>query len=320
MIKINFFDLKISVYLHRTSFFSQGMVVGGSDANNAPTSIVELYYPASQCTVRLHDTPVANTNPILCLINDVVYLGIESYKITMYTYDFTNDNWINLGLGAVSTYDHPRAGYACGDSYLCVASDDNPECFFPGSNTWSNFNYINTIAGAESCVVLNNDILYSFGGDKTSYNNKVQYLDLIANKWTLTAAAMPAYTAMGGCHLIPGTNQILVTIAGTSPNACTYNTNTNSFESCTNSQVVLSQSDVVASCGLSNQMYAFDFTTPKYIGAYAYCPSSASPWQKVALGSPITERYYFSVVSFSCSLIPAGKFPVSCNPVDYTCV
>jgi hypothetical protein len=296
------------------------MVVGGSDASNNPTAIVELYYPASQCTVRLHDAPRANTNPILCFINGVIYLGINSVKIAMYTYDFVNDDWIDLE--AVSTYDHSRDAFACGDSYLCVTNDVYPECFYPSTKTWSTRKYITNNVGVESCIVHKNGILYSFGGTNTKYNNYyVQYLDVNANSWTVVnAARMPAYTVMGGCHLIPGTNKILVTIDGTSPNACIYNTNTNSFESCTSSQVVLSQSDVVASSGPGNQLYAFDFTTPKYIGAYAYCPSSASPWQQVSLGTPITTRYYFSVVSFSCSLIPAGKFPVSCNPVDFTCV
>jgi hypothetical protein len=297
------------------------MVVGGVDSNNAPTSIVELYYPASQCTVRLHDTPVANTNPILCNIGGTIYLGINTVKITMYTYNFSSDDWDKLGDSTISTYDHPRDAFACGAKSICVANDNNPECFNPTNGNWTQYNYIPNLAGVESCVVGTNGILYSFGGTKSQYNNFVQYLTLATNTWTVTSAIMPEYTVMGGCHLIPGTtNQILVIVYGSTRNACIYNTDTNTFDdtTCTTKQYDLSQSDVIVSTG-GKQLYVFDSTPTKYLGAYAYCPGKSAPWQQVPIGSRITERYYFSVAAVNCNAIPNAKFPQTCNPVDYTC-
>jgi len=200
------------------------MVVGGVDRSNSPTAIVELYYPASQCTVRLHDAPVANTNPILCNIAGTIYLGINTVKITMYKYDFVADDWIKLGSGAVSTYDHPRDAFTCTATSIFVANDDYPETFTASSQTWtSNYKYIPYLAGVETCLVENNGVVYNFGGTKSSYNNAVQYLNLASNTWTVTSAHMPAYTVMGGCHLIPGTNNQIIVI-GASNNVWIYNT------------------------------------------------------------------------------------------------
>ena len=297
------------------------MVVGGVDSSDKPTSIVELYYPASQCTVRLHDTPVANTNPILCNIGGTIYLGINTVKITMYTFNFASDNWDKLNDSAISIYDHPRDAFACRANSIFVTNDDYPESFDATTKTWTKYKYIPNLAGVESCVVETNGVVYTFGGTKTQYNpyNYVQYLTLATNTWTITSTIMPAYTVMGGCHLIPGTtNQILVIIYGSTNNACIYNTDTNTFGYFTTEQYNLFQSDVIASTG-GNQLYAFDSTATEYQGAYAYCPGKSAPWQEVPVGSPITERYYFSVASVNCNAIPSTTFPQTCNPVDFTC-
>jgi hypothetical protein len=142
----------------------------------------------------------------LCNIRGTIYLGINTVKITIYTYNFSSDDWDQLDDTAISTYDHPRDAFACGANSICVANDNNPECFNPTSGKWTQYNYIPNLAGVESCVVETNGILYSFGGTKTQYspNNFVQYLTLATNTWTVTSTIMPEYTVMGGCHLIPG--------------------------------------------------------------------------------------------------------------------
>ena len=180
------------------------MVVGGIDHNNSPTSTVELYYPASQCTIRLRDAPIANSNPILCNIGGTIYLGINSARITMYKYDFAADNWVNLGPDAVSINDHGRDSFTCRSSSIFVANDDYPEVFDVTTKKWTSYNFIETMAGVGSCVAETNGIVYSFGGSKTASSKVVQYLNLATNKWTVSPAKMSAYTQYSGCSLVPG--------------------------------------------------------------------------------------------------------------------
>jgi len=299
------------IYYH----FFLGIVAGGVDKSNSPTNIVETYYPAQNCTVRIQDTPIKCSNPMLCYVGGKIYLGINDVLTRLYTYNPVANNWIKLGKDSV--YDHPSQPYSCGSRYICVMDDNYPECFDTTTQTWITYPYIPYITGAQSCMVETNGKIYIFGGTKTA---PVQYMDLVSQAWTVTTTYMPTPSVMEGCYVIPGQpNNILVVVYGATINSCIYNTLTNTFVNCTKKTVDLSQADIVPGFD-GKQLYSFVFTGIPYTGAYAYCPkNSTTPWQKVPLGTAITERYYSSVLSVPCSIFPTGVIPTGCKSSEYTC-
>jgi len=296
------------------------LVVGGVDRSNSPTAFVETYYPGqSSCTRRLADSPTACTNPILCYINGKLFLGINSVRIKLYIYDPAANIWNDLGKD--SMFDHPRQPFTCGDRSICVMDDDNPECFDTMNETWTRYNYIETLTGAESCVVETNNKLFVFGGTKSKLV-QVMNLDLTAKTWT-TVATMQGSTVMGGCRVLPGSGgkQVLVADYGTPgrPTTRIFNVETNLWEKTFNSAIDLSQADFIVS-GLMQQIYAFGLTSNYYRGAYAFCPNNALlPWQIVPVGTPVTERYYSSTVVLPLSYFP-NAFLANCSPTDFNCV
>jgi len=285
------------------------------DKSNNPTSIVETYYPAQNCTVRLQDTPIKCSNPMLCYVGGKLYLGIDDVLTRLYTYNPVANNWTKLGKD--STYDHPSQPYSCGSRYICVMDDDYPECFDTTNQIWKTHNYVPSPTGVQSCMVETNGKIYVFGGTKTA---PVQYMDLVSGAWTVTSTYMPTQSAMEGCYVIPGQpNNILVIFYGTTYNSGIYNTVTNAFSSYTKKTVDLSQADIAVGCD-GKQLYSFVFTSIPYTGAHAYCPNnSTTPWQKVPLGKTITERYYSSVLSVPSSIFPTGTIPPGCKSPEYTC-
>ena len=291
------------------------MVAGGQNSATYPTPYVEAYYPGTNCSLRLHDTPTSCSDPVFCFVGGKLYLGILVGSCTkLWTYDPAANVWSDINRCSSAT--HTRQPFVCTDDSIYVMDDYSPEVFNTTTQQWSYLTMPNYLTGGQSCMALTaKGQIVVFGGSK---NPPVQNYNISTDTW-ITGPMMPAgMTVIQGCHLIPGTNTILALQTGSSYDACIYNADTNTWlMPYVGSTINLSLNDLLP---YGSQILAFNGGNPTYYGAYAYCPNNSTVWQKI----PDTYALQFPRVMSSVALVPLTYLNLNvllnnCLPANFPC-
>lgn len=291
------------------------VIAGGQDSRTYPTKYVESYYPGSNCSLRLQDTPTTCSDPILCFIGGKLYLGIlVGYCTKLWIYDPATNVWTSTNFCSLAT--HNRQPFLCTNDSIYIMDDYIPEVFNTITQTWSYLMMPNYMTGSQACMAptVNGQIVV-FGGSR---NPPVQIYDIATDYWT-TGPMMPAgMTTVQGCHLIPGTNNILTLQTGGGYDACIYNADTNTWLTpYIGSTINLSLNDLLL---YGNQILAFNGGNPTYYGAYAYCPSNSTKWQRIPDTFPLQfPRVMSSVAMVPLSYLNLNSLLSNCLPTNFPC-
>ena len=296
---------------------------GTLHSTTGPTNYVETYFPNQACTGVLPSTPSLCSNPVACFVNQRLYLAILVGNVmNMYVFNSATQAWDYINHSGAS---HTRQPFACSERCIFFMDDTTPECFDPVTTLWTYRNGPNDFTGGQSCCTYNpnDNSVYCFGGNKaTVYTTGSQKYTIATDTWS-NLAKMPALSTSVSsrfvqdisCNMIPGTNTLLVLQAfvlnSVAYCSCIFDCTNSVWTTCQPCSFDLTMEDIIVN---GNQVYAFN---NQYDGAYAYCPNSATRWQRVSDSHPLIWPRDLATTLF---VPPAVLGPlVQCSSTDYVC-